>query len=239
MKKDHVMRETLLTVLPLYDDFEELDEYQNKITEFNGDIPCESDVFYHILLHHDVSQFNFNSVKYDQIKSTFNFTKFIEDPKDGEDLSRRLKTLVDSFAKETLAIPTVVFDEVKHEVLGKRDESEIRVRFEKSSVVLVGRRKDITRKKRVIKRLVNELTVVETVINGIKKFFDEEMDEIRKTASDIDVDIKIKVIQGQVWINHHVIHVPDDGSESGTIFKEIAYSSLHYRILNRKSVPQK
>ncbi|XP_046856473.1 protein mono-ADP-ribosyltransferase PARP9-like isoform X2 [Xenia sp. Carnegie-2017] len=158
VKKDYVIKETLLTVLPLYDDFEELDEPENKITEFHGDILCESDVVDYMIRHHSMSQFDLKSVTYDETMSTFHFTKDVEDPKEGEDLSNRLKVYVNSFGKETLVIHTTVFDQVKLKVIENKVDSEIEVRFEKPNVVLFGRKKEITMKKKDIEKLVDELT---------------------------------------------------------------------------------
>ncbi|XP_046838992.1 uncharacterized protein LOC124433275 [Xenia sp. Carnegie-2017] len=158
VKKDHVIKETSLTVLPLYDDFEELDESESKIKEFHGDIYADSDVIKHVLFHGDLLQFDLKSMKYDEAKSTVHFTKDVKDPKDGEHLTTRLKIFVDSFAKETLTIPTFVYDQVKQDVLENRDESEIKVKFEKSGIVLIGRKIDVKIKKKDIQKLVDKLT---------------------------------------------------------------------------------
>ncbi|XP_046856440.1 uncharacterized protein LOC124449537 isoform X2 [Xenia sp. Carnegie-2017] len=158
VKKDHDIMETRLTVIPMYEDFEELDEPENKITEFHGDIPCESDVVDYIRRHHNMSQFDLKSVTYDETMSTFHFTKDVEGPKDGEDLSKRLKVYVNSFGKETLVIPTIVFDQVKLKVLENKVDSEIEIRFEKPNVVLFGLKEKITMKKKDIEKLVDELT---------------------------------------------------------------------------------
>ena len=158
MKKDHFIKETSLSVLPLYEDFEELDEPENKITEFHGDIPCESDVVDYMIRHHNISQFDLKSVTYDETMSTFHFTKDVEDPKDGEDLCKRLKVYVNSFGKETLVIPTVVFDQVKLKVLENNVDSEVEVRFEKPNVVFFGLKEKITMKKKDIEKLVDEVT---------------------------------------------------------------------------------
>ncbi|XP_046838994.1 uncharacterized protein LOC124433277 [Xenia sp. Carnegie-2017] len=158
VKKDHVIKETSLTVLPLYEDFEELDEPENKIREFHGDIPCESDVVDYMMRHHNMSQIDLKSVTYDETTSTFQFTKDVEDRKDGEDLSKRLKVYVNSFGKETLVIPTDIFDQVKLKVLENKVDSDIEVRFEKPNVVFFGLKEKIMMRKKEIEKLVDELT---------------------------------------------------------------------------------
>ena len=100
-------------------------------------------------------------MRFDDDTSQLHFTKQFDDPKDATEFEKKLKEYFDSFGKEEVRIPRGVFEKVKEEIEGKRDEyeaEEVDFSFKDLRVILVGKRTDVTHKKQQVETMVDRFT---------------------------------------------------------------------------------
>ena len=92
MKKEHALKDVPLTVIPHYDDFEELKETKTKTSDYSGDHLLDSRVMYYIKKTQKIDEkFDFKTMKFDEEASRFYFTKQFDDPKDATEFKNKLK----------------------------------------------------------------------------------------------------------------------------------------------------
>ena len=114
MKKKHALKDVPLTVIPHYDDFEELKETKTKTSDYSGDHLLDSRVMYYIKKTQKIDEkFDFKTMKFDEEASRFYFTKQFDDPKDATEFKNKLKEFLQSFVKEELRIPKTVSRKLK------------------------------------------------------------------------------------------------------------------------------
>ena len=102
-------------------------------------------------------KFDFKSMKLDARTSRFHFTKQFDDPKDATVFKNKLKDFLQSFVKEEVKIPEIVFERIKEAIENKRDEFEadkVDFQFDGSRVTVVGKREDVVLKKRSIEAAI-------------------------------------------------------------------------------------
>ena len=133
VKQTHTLKNVPLTVIPFYDDFEQQESTSRP--EYSG------------AHRHDPTVFDENT-------SQLHFTKQFDDPKDATEFERK-------FVKEEVRIPRGVFERVKEAIEGKRDEYEaekVDFRFKGLHVILVGKRTDVTDKKKQVEVMIDKFT---------------------------------------------------------------------------------
>ena len=180
VKKEHKFNGIPLTVIPYYDDFEELQEITTKTTEFSGDYLIDPLVMdYTFNKQEIINKFDFKSMKYDNETSRFYFTKEFDDPKLPREFENKLKEFFHSFGKENIEIPKAVFEQVKEAIEGKRNEFEaekVDFKFDGFRVIFVGKREDVARKKRLVEAMIDKFT-----------------EEAQKESTDFQIDDKNKL----------------------------------------------
>ena len=174
MKNEHVFHEVPLTVIPYYDDFDELQEITTKTTEFCGDYHLEPLIMDYIMNHQEIeTKFNFKSMKYDN--STFHFTKEFDDSKLAQEFKNKLKEFLHSFVKEEVKIPKPVFEKVKEAIEEKKAEFEtekVNFSFDGYRVIFIGKKEDVTLQKRSAEATIDRISeeakfeTTELVIDG-------------------------------------------------------------------------
>ena len=161
MKKEHALKDVPLTVIPHYDDFEELKETKTKTSDYSGDHLLDSRVMYYIKKTQKIDEkFDFKTMKFDEEASRFYFTKQFDDPKDATEFKNKLKEFLQSFVKEELRIPKTVFEKVKEDIKSKRDEFEadkVDFHFDGLQVILVGKKENVVHKKRSIEATIDRI----------------------------------------------------------------------------------
>ena len=161
MKNEHVFQEVPLTVIPYYDEFDELQEITTKTTEFCGDYHREALVMDYIMNHHKIeTKFDFKSIKYDKANSTFHFTKDFDDPKLAQEFDNKLKVFLHSFVKEDVKIPKAVYEKVKEAIERKKAEFEaekIDFSFDGYRVTFIGKKEDVTLQKRSVEATIDRI----------------------------------------------------------------------------------
>ncbi|XP_028411312.1 uncharacterized protein LOC114533887 isoform X2 [Dendronephthya gigantea] len=164
VKKSHKISDVSLTVIPYYDEFEELQKAKEvKKSEFSGDYHVEPLVMDYIFNHQESERikFNFKSMKYDQAKSTLHFTKDFDDPKLATEFQNKLKEFLHLFSKEEVKIPKNILNKVKETIESKRDEfdaDEVDFIFDKSNVSFVGKKQDIAENKQFVEAMIDQFT---------------------------------------------------------------------------------
>ncbi|XP_028411310.1 uncharacterized protein LOC114533885 isoform X2 [Dendronephthya gigantea] len=164
VKKSHKISDVSLTVIPYYDEFEELQKAKEvKKSEFSGDYHVEPLVMDYIFNHQDSERikFNFKSMKYDEAKSTLHFTKDFDDSKLATEFQNKLKEFLHLFSKEEVKIPKNILNKVKETIESKRDEfdaDEVDFIFDKSNVSFVGKKQDIAEKKQLVEAMIDQFT---------------------------------------------------------------------------------
>ena len=180
VKKEHKFNGIPLTVIPYYDDFEELQEITTKTTEFSGDYLIDPLVMdYTFNKQEIINKFDFKSMKYDNETSRFYFTKEFDDPKLPREFENKLKEFFHSFGKENIEIPKAVFEQVKKAIEGKRDEFEaqkVEFKFEGFRVIFVGKREDVAGEKQLVETMIDKFT-----------------EEAQKVSTDFLIDDKNKL----------------------------------------------
>ena len=162
MKQSHKIKSACLTVIPYDDEFEELQKEVKK-SEFSGDYHVEPLVMDYIFNHQEIEKekFNFKSMQYDQAKSSFHFTKDINDPKLATEFQTRLSGFLLSFGKEELKIPKNILQKVKETIKSQRDEFDadaVDFIFDKSNVTFVGKKQDIADMKKLTEAMIDQFT---------------------------------------------------------------------------------
>ena len=161
MKKEHKLKDAVLTVIPYYDDFEELEEKKTKTTDYSGDYSVAPLIMDYIINTQEFyKKFDFKSMKFDEQASRFYFTKQFDDPNDATVFEKKIKDFLQSFVKEEVKIVKDVFEKVKEEVENKRDEYEadkVEFKFGGSRVTLVGKKEDVFLKKQSIEAAIERI----------------------------------------------------------------------------------
>jgi hypothetical protein len=161
VKNEHVFQEVPLTVIPYYDEFDELPEITTKTTEFCGDYHLGPLVMDYIMNHHEIkTQFKFKSMKYDKGNSTFHFTKEFDDSKLAQEFKNELKEFLHSFVKEEVKIPEAVFEKVKEAIEERKVEFEgkkVDFSFDGYRVTFIGKKEDVTLEKRSAEAAIDRI----------------------------------------------------------------------------------
>ena len=154
VKKKHTLRDIPLTVIPYYDDFEELEEKKTKTSDYSGHYPVDPVVMDYIINTQEIEKkFDFKSMQFDEQTSRFHFKKQYKDTNETTVFINKLKDFLQSFVKEEVKVPKTVFKKIKEEIESKRDEFEadkVEFKFDGSRVTLVGKKEDVVLKKRSI-----------------------------------------------------------------------------------------
>ena len=162
VKKKYTFNDIPLTVIPYYDDFEELEEKRTKTSDYSGDYCVDPLIMDYILNRQEIEiKFDFKSMEFDEQASQFRFTKKFHDPKDAAVFTNKLKDFLQSFVKEQVKIPKTVFKKVKEEIESKRDEFEadnVEFKFDGSRVTLVGKKEDVILKKQSIETAIDRIS---------------------------------------------------------------------------------
>ena len=162
VKKEHKFEGVLVTVTPYYDDFEELQEITTKTTEFSSGYNIEPLVMDYLLNKQKIeTKFDFKSMKYNEEKSRFHFTKDFEDPNRAQEFENKLKEFLHSFVKEEVKIPKAVFEKVKESLEGKKAEFkaiQVDFRFDGYRVILIGKKEDVFLKKQSIEAMIDRIS---------------------------------------------------------------------------------
>ena len=162
VKKNLKLNEVPLTVIPYYDDFEELQESKSKTFDDSGDYPVDPLVMDYIISTQEIDKkFDFKSRNFDTQTSRFHFTKEFDDPKDATEFKTKLKDFLLQFVKEEVKILKNIFKKVKEEIESKRDEfedDEVHFRFDDLRVTLVGKRDDVDLMKRSIEATMDRIS---------------------------------------------------------------------------------
>ena len=162
VKKKHTFNDIPLTVIPYYDDFEELEEKRTKTSDYSGDYCVDPIVMDYIMNTQEIEKkFDFKSMEFDEQASQFCFTKQFDDPKDATVFTNKLKDFLQSFVKEEVKVPKTVFKKVKEEIESKRDEFEadnVEFKFDGSRVTLVGKKEDVILKKQSIETAIDRIS---------------------------------------------------------------------------------
>ena len=162
VKKRHALKDVPLTVIPCYDDFEELEEKKTK--NYTGDYPVDPLVMDYIMTTQGIHEkFEFKSSEFNTETSRFNFTKEFEDPKDAEEFKTRVKEFLLQFVKEEVKFSKnrSIFQKVVKEIESKGEEfetNEVQIRFDVSSVTLVGKKEDVFHRKQSIEATTDRIT---------------------------------------------------------------------------------
>ena len=162
MKKKHTMKDVSLTVIPYYDDFEEIEEKKTKTTDYSGNYSVDPLVMDYIMNTQEFyKKFDFKSVKFDEHASRFYCTKQFDYPNDAKVFKNKLEDFLRSFIKEEVKIVKDLFKEVKEEIESKRDEFEadkVEFKFDGSRVTLVGKKEDVFLKKQSIEAAIDRIS---------------------------------------------------------------------------------
>ncbi len=162
MKQKHTLRDVPLTVIPYYDDFEELQESKTKAADYSGDYLLDPQVMDYIMNKEEIEKkFDFKTMKFDEKTSRFHFSKQFEDPKDATEFENRLKDFLHAFVKEEVKIVKGIFEKVKEAIEGKRDEFEaekVDFSFDGLCVILVGKKEDVAFKKKSIEKMIDTIS---------------------------------------------------------------------------------
>ena len=186
VKKNHTLKNVPLTVIPYYDDFEELEEKKTKTFDYSGEYSLDPLIMDYIRNTQKIEiKFEFKSIKFESIKfdgetSRVHFTKELGDSKDATDFENKLKDFLQSFAKEEIRIPKAIFQKVKEEIENQREEFEackVHFNFDRSRIVLVGEKNDAKH-------------LVETMIGNM---IDRLTEEVQKVSTDFPIEDKNKL----------------------------------------------
>ena len=175
VKQKHAIRDVALTLIPYYDDFEELQENQTKTSVYSGDYPVDPLVMKYIMNTQELEKkFDFESINFDQQTSRFHFLKQFGDPKDATLFKYELKDFLQSFVKEEIKIPKAFFNTIKAEIESNRDEFEadkVEFMLDGLRVTLVGKKECVLLRKQSIEVAIDnvsedfEFVSVEQMVN--------------------------------------------------------------------------
>ena len=161
VKNQHTLKEVPLTVIPYYDDFEEVQETKTKTSDYSGDHLLDRELMYYIMNTQEIDKkFDFKTFKFDEETSRFYFTKQFDDPKYAIEFKKKLKDFFLMFDKDDVKIPKAAFDKLKEEIESKRDEFEedkLEFNFDGSRVTLVGKKEDVALKKKSIEAAIDRI----------------------------------------------------------------------------------
>ena len=162
MKQKHAIRDVALTVIPYYDDFEELEKKKTKTSLYSGDYSVDPLVMRYIMNTQELDKkFDFESIKFDQKTSRFHFQIQFGDPKDATVFQYELKDFLQSFVKEEIKIPKAFFKTVKEEIESKRDEFEadkVEFMLDGLRVTLVGKKESVFVRKQSIEVAIDRVS---------------------------------------------------------------------------------
>ena len=162
VKKTHTFRDVPLTVIPYYDDFEELEEKKAKIFDYSSDCSVDPLVMDYIINTQELDKkFNFKSMKFDEQTSRFHFTKQFDDPKDVTVFKNKLIDFLQSFVKGEVKIVKDLFKKIKEEIESKVDEFEkdkVGLKFDGTRVTLVGKKEEVFLRKQSIEAAIDRMS---------------------------------------------------------------------------------
>ncbi len=197
MKQKHKLKEAPLTVIPYYDDFEELQESKTKASDYSGDYLLDPQVMNYIMNKQEIEKkFDFKTMKFDGRTSRFHFTKQFKDPKDTTEFKNKLKDFLHSFVKEEVKIVKGIFEKVKKAIEGKRDEFEaekVDFSFDGLRVILVGKKEDVALKKKSIEKMIDKISKKAVKAKFVLKKF--EIDDQNKLKFLNFIDYLKKVME--------------------------------------------
>ena len=180
MKKKHTFRDVPLTVIPYYDDFEEVQEKKTKTSDYSGDYSIDPLVMDYIMNTQGIDKrFDFKSMKFDKQTSRIHFTKQFDDPKDATEFKNKFQAFLHSFVKEEVRIAKALFRKVKEAIESKHDEFEavkIDFNFHDSRVFFVGEKPDVAQTKQLVETMLDRFT-----------------DEAQKESTDLPIEDKNKL----------------------------------------------
>ena len=162
VKQKHAIRDVALTLIPYYDDFEELEEKKTKTSVYSGDYPVDPLVMRYIMNTQGLDKkFEFESINFDQQTSRFHFLKLFGNSKDATVFKNVLKDFLQSFVKEEIKIPKAFFKTVKAEIESKRDEFEadkVEFMLDGLRVTLVGKKECVLLRKQSIEVAIDNVS---------------------------------------------------------------------------------
>ena len=162
MKKKHTFKDVALTVIPYYDDFEELQESKGKTFDHYGDYSVDPLVMNYIKKTQQFDKkFGFRSAKFDEQASRFYFMKQYDDLNNATVFKNKLEDFLQSFFKEEVKIPKTAFEKVKEEIESKRGEFEadkVDFNLDAFRITLVGKKKDVFLKKQSVKAAIERIS---------------------------------------------------------------------------------
>ena len=156
VKKKHTLNDISLTVIPYYDDFDELQEKKTRTFDHSGEYPIDPLVMDYIMDTQEIDKkFDFKSMKFDGETSRFHFTKQFDDPKDATEFKNKLNDFLQSFAKEEVKIPKVIFHKGKEEIKNKSEADKVDFNCYRSRIFLVGEKNVVAEVKLVYEAGIN------------------------------------------------------------------------------------
>ena len=162
VKKKHTLNDVPLTVIPYYDDFEEIQESKTKTSDFSIDHRLDPQVMYYMMNTQEIDKkFDFETMKFDEGESRFYYTKQFDDPKDATEFKNKLSSFFILFDKDEVKIPESVFEKVKEAIESQRNEYEadkVEFKFDGLRVTLVGKKEDVFLKKRSIEAAIDRIS---------------------------------------------------------------------------------
>ena len=162
VRKKHTFKDIPLTVIPYYDDFEELEEKKTKTFDCSGDYFVDPIVMDYIMNTQEIEKkFDFKSMQFDEQTSGFHFKKQFKDANEATVFTNKLKDFLQSFVKEEVKVPKTLFKKVKEEIESKRDEfmaNKVEFTFAGSRVTLVGKKGDVLLKKQSIETAIDRIS---------------------------------------------------------------------------------
>ena len=160
MKKKHTFRDVPLTVIPYYDDFEELEEKRTKTFDYSGDYSIDPLVMDYVVKTQELDKkFHLNSMKFDKQTSRFHYTKEFDDPKDAAEFRTELRDYLQSFVRKEVKIPNAIFEKVKETVERERDKFEgVDYSFYGTHVYFVGEKKNVEIKSELVYTMLDKFS---------------------------------------------------------------------------------
>jgi hypothetical protein len=179
VKQKHTLKDVPLTVIPYYEDFEELQESRTKgeryLADYYGEYHVDPIVMTHIMNKKEISKY-LKTVTFDMNTSRLYFTRQFQVLEDATKFQNCLKEYLASFVKKVVKIPKDVFVKVQEAIEAERDEfdaEEVDFLFEDLCVTLVGKRKDVARKKQQVEAIIDRLTEGDQIISMKSSFEDK------------------------------------------------------------------
>ena len=162
MKKKYTLKGVPLTVVPYYDDFEELEQKKTKTSDYFGGYFVDPLIMNYIMNTHQIDKmFDFKSMKFNEQASRFCFAKQFDNPYDANVFKNKVKDFLQSFFKEEVKVVKDLFQKVKEEIESKRDQFEadkVEFKFDGLRVILIGKKEDVFLKKRSIEATIDRIS---------------------------------------------------------------------------------